>query len=173
MDNMNIISLDCESAGLSGPIFAFGYTIQEGGFEVASGWYSFGISKLLRDMSREDQRWILENTPIDVLVPDGDKRVAGPEGLKTAFESVLKRYPEHKLLVDCGYPVETRFLHACETSAYPLIDLTGILIANGKDPLGTFERLPCELPKHHPENDARQSARIFAIEMGLGLTVST
>jgi len=37
----------------------------------------------------------------------------------------------------------------------------------GRDPLATNERLPSELPVHHPLMDARQSARQLLLALGV------
>ena len=41
-------------------------------------------------------------------------------------------------------------------------DLASVLLALGSDALAVTERLPDELPAHHPMMDARQSARQLA-----------
>jgi hypothetical protein len=64
--------------------------------------------------------------------------------------------------------VEANFLSACVRlnhaerewqGPYPLHDLASVLLALGADALAVTERLPDELPAHHPLMDARQSAR--------------
>jgi hypothetical protein len=42
---------------------------------------------------------------------------------------------------------------------YPLHDLASVQLALGLDPLAVNERLPDEMPEHHPLMDDRQSAR--------------
>ena len=42
---------------------------------------------------------------------------------------------------------------------YPLHDLASVILALGGNALELTERLPDELPAHHPLMDARQSAR--------------
>ena len=71
-------------------------------------------------------------------------------------------------MADCAWPVEANFLSACVKlnhkerewqGPYPLHDLASVLLALGADALAVTERLPDELPAHHPLMDARQSAR--------------
>lgn len=74
------------------------------------------------------------------------------------------------LVADCAWPVEANFLSACVRQnhaerewrgPYPLHDLASVMLARGRNPLAPNDRLPDELPAHHPLHDARQSARLL------------
>jgi hypothetical protein len=78
------------------------------------------------------------------------------------------------LVADCQWPVEARFLIACIDDApeergwsgpYPLHELASFMVAAGMDPMATYDRHP-EEPMHHPEGDARQSARLLMEALG-------
>lgn len=86
------------------------------------------------------------------------------------YQDFKKQNPDLELWTDCGWPVEANFLSACVADdptsrnwggPYPLFDVANVLKAVGENPLGTFGRLPAELPAHNPCNDARQSARVL------------
>jgi hypothetical protein len=156
------LSIDCESAGLNGDTFAFGWCIvDESGFEHEAGSASSGVNSVEFDSSK-NRRWIEENVPREYLYPEGSKWLSRGE-LKDLFKLVIKRAEEDgtQVIVDCGYPVEARFLLECDCAVYPLMELSTALMMAGKDPMGIYPRLPNELPKHDPLADARQSARLW------------
>lgn len=75
------------------------------------------------------------------------------------------------MAVECGWPVEARFLNACIdddrgarnwSGPYPMHEIASIMLSAGMDPMTTYDRLPCELPAHEPLADARLSARLLA-----------
>lgn len=155
---------DVESVGLHGEGFAVGFVVVNGyGVEIQSG-----LAACPPDRARgtnEDRVWIKDNIP------------AIPENCDVPFQvraHFWQQWMDWKqkgviLVTDCGWPVEARFLAQCVDDdrrrkwegPYPLHDLASILLAAGKNPTATFDRLPNELPAHNPLNDARQSARIL------------
>jgi len=163
-----ILSFDCESAGLNGPVFAIGYVVMENGVEIESDSISSGISEHSCECSSPNLRWLHENTPMDVLYPATQEKDNGTikwtgshTHLAQWFKGVLQKHSEALIITDVGYPVETGFLREIQAYVYPLIDVSSVLLARGIDPTSTFDRLENELPKHHPLYDARQSARVF------------
>ncbi len=130
--------------------------------------------------TKEDLEWVMKNANpvnwhkgrkfLDIRV----WHCKHPLDVRFMFWSkldALKR--DHNAIVasDCPWPVEARFLSQCiddnprasenDNGPYPMLDVASVLFARGKNPLGSGERLPNELPIHHPLADARQSARIL------------
>ena len=156
--------LDVESIGLHGEGFAVGYVVKRlDGEHLADGMFACrpcqaaGIS--------DDRKWVAKNIP---ELPDNANT---PKAVRSRFWAVWMEWKAKGalLVADCCWPVEARFLAACVDDdparnwegSYPLHDLASILLAHGLDPLAITERLPSELPAHHPVNDAMQSARIL------------
>lgn len=111
-------------------------------------------------------KWVNENVPALTITH------SNPEGVRNAFWERWLYWRERGavMVADCAWPVEARFLLACVDEhmptrewqgPYPLHDLATLLLAQGHNPIGTFKRLPAELPAHNPLCDARQSARIL------------
>lgn len=69
---------------------------------------------------------------------------------------------------ECGTPCEAKLVSEVAQTRhdsvlpYPLHEIATVRLLAGIDPTGTDPRLPNEEPKHHPEKDARQSARLLA-----------
>lgn len=155
---MKYFVFDVESAGLNGDGFAVGYAVVDGDTcsTIASDWRSSGIESVACGSS--DMIWLGDNLPREVMYPENRM---SHEGLKDWFEGELGKFPDALLVSDCAIPVESNWLRACGINPYPLIDVSTALLMAGRDPVGTYERLPYELPKHHPMHDARQSARVL------------
>lgn len=160
---------DVESVGLHGEGFAVGFVVVNGyGVEVQHGLMACPqqvASGAVSD-TRKTRRWLAEN------IPPIEKTHDYPEQIRDAFWRQWLFWKERGaiLVADCAWPVEARFLHNCVgddmperewQGPYPLHDLASILLAEGKNPLGKFERKDNELPEHNPLMDARQSARIL------------
>lgn len=156
---------DVESIGLHGEGFAVGYVVvrRDGkmldeGVMACDPNVCFGT-----DESRE---WVAKN------VPPLEAVYRGPRQLREAFWGRWLHWKEQgaALMADCAWPVEARFLAAAVKDdhdrrewegPYPLHDLASVLLALGRDPLASNDRMPNELPAHHPLMDARQSARLL------------
>jgi hypothetical protein len=164
MSNLFMV-FDVESIGLHGEGFAVGYVVVNRRGEVLEE-DCFCCDPEQADGKPKNRAWVMENVP------------AMPTTHPTPFdvrENFWARWLRWKndgavLVADCCWPVEARFLAACVDDAktrrewegpYPLHDLASVLLALGRDPLATNERLLTELPAHHPLNDARQSARLL------------
>jgi hypothetical protein len=169
---MHHLVFDVESIGLHGEAFAVGYVIlNDEGTNVREG--IFACDPKNARGTKESHEWVAENVP--ALPVDcestGEMRLAF-----WALYQIMKRtYGDLLLWADCAWPVEARFLISCVemdlpanewNGPYPLHEIATLALARGLDPIGTFDRLPDELPAHHPLNDARQSARIVRQILG-------
>lgn len=160
---------DVESIGLHGEGFAVGWVVVDAmGTEHASGLAACHPASA--NGTPGNREWVRKNIPV---LPETNRT---PYGVRLAFWNQWEAWKAKGavLVADCAWPVEARFLAACVDDAeqeglplrdwdgpYPLHDLASVLLAVGKDPLATYERLPSEMPAHHPLNDARQSARLL------------
>lgn len=157
---MKFLVFDVESAGLLGEGFAVGYAIVDdvSGSTRESDWKSAGIESV--PCQPEDRTWMCNNLPPEVLFPEGAHHLS-LFGLKQWWKGVVERNPDCCPASDCAYPVEANWLRVCGLNPYPLHEVATLLLAAGRDPVGTYNRLPYELPKHHPMHDARQSGRVL------------
>lgn len=162
---------DVESVGLYGEGFAVGYCVSDGEKEIESGIFNCPLHTAKGNT--EDNNWVRKNVVPHLPEPNCEY----PEEVRYKFWEVLQRYKEEEeykeglvVLVDCGYPVEYRFLKDCvlvspETRKwevpYPIHEVGTALLLTGQNPLENYERLPNEMPKHNPLADARQSLRLF------------
>lgn len=159
-----IFVFDVESIGLHGEGYAVGYVVIQNGEEIESGGFSCP-TRIAKGVD-SDREWIAAN------IPDLGSNSPDAFTVREKFWKVWLSWKERGavLAADCGWPVEARFLCACIDALpddrrwqgpYPLIEISSVLLACGRDPLGIFERLENELPKHDPICDARQSARLL------------
>ena len=170
-----IVVMDVESVGLHGIGFAVGAVVidTEAGTTHEEFYAAFdprwdedwNVSEDVKNWG-----WVQENVMPALPVPQFTHNHSYE--CYTAFWVFWRKWAKQgaMLLADCAWPVEARFLAACTEyewgkreweGPYPLLDLSSILFAYGQNPIGTFDRLPNELPVHNPLNDARQSARIL------------
>lgn len=157
---------DVESVGLHGEGFAVGAVLIDTNMEEVESRLFACDPRVAKEGKSGDMEWIEKNIPPIPLTH------TTTNGVRNAFWSVWMQWKEKGALMvaDCAWPVEARFLAGCVDDGrnnrnwdgpYPLHDLASILLANGKDPLAKYGRLPTELPEHNPLNDARQSARVL------------
>lgn len=156
---------DVESVGLHGTDFAVGFVIiNRWGVEVQHGLMACERNETFGTPASLD--WCNKNIPPIPITH------SCPKDMREAFWAQWLCWNERgaKLVADCNWPVEARFLIQCVDEKpserewlgpYPLIDVGSVLLAKGQDPLQKFERKENELPEHNPLADARQSARIF------------
>ena len=154
---------DVESIGLHGEGFAVAWVVvnREGerlgeGCMACDPGICFGTD--------ESRLWVAEHVPtLEITSPN-------PSHLRNSFWGIWRMWADRGavLFADCAWPVEANFLSECVKQdheerewqgPYPLHDLASVLLALGADALAVNERLPDELPAHHPLMDARQSAR--------------
>ena len=154
---------DVESIGLHGEGFAVAWVVVDReGDRLAEGCMACDPGVCFG--REEGHRWVAAN------VPKMDYAYRKPSEVRRAFWAEWRRWADQGavLVADCAWPVEARFMAAAVDDdlerrewqgPYPLHDLASVLLAIGADALAVTERLPDELPVHHPLMDARQSAR--------------
>ena len=155
---------DVESIGLHGEGFAVAWVVVDrSGQRFDEGCLSCDPSLCVG--TDESRAWVDEN------VPTLARTNATKQHLRNTFWHAWRYWADRGavLVADCAWPVEANFLSACIRlnhaerewqGPYPLHDLASVLLAIGADPLAVAtDRLPDELPAHHPLMDARQSAR--------------
>ena len=154
---------DVESIGLHGEGFAVAWVVvNRDGDRLGEGCMACDPGQCAgTDKSRQ---WVAANVPsLEVTSPT-------PQHLRNTFWHEWRHWADQGavLVADCAWPVEANFLSACVKlnhaerewqGPYPLHDLASVLLANGADALAVTDRLPDELPAHHPLMDVRQSAR--------------
>ncbi len=156
---------DVKSIGLHGEGFAVAWVVvNRDGKRLAEGCLS--CDPILCNGTAESHLWVRENMPeLEFTSPTKSH-------LQNMFWHEWRHWADQGavLVADCAWPVEASFLSACVKQnhaerewqgPYPLHDLASVMLAAGRDPLATNERLPDELPAHHPLMDARQSARLL------------
>lgn len=156
---------DVESIGLHGEGFAVAWVVvNRSGDRLGEG--CLACPRDLCAGTDESRLWVNENVPsLEVTSPT-------PQHLRNAFWHEWRHWADQGavLVADCAWPVEANFLSACVRlnhaerewqGPYPLHDLASVLLARGADALAVTERMPDELPAHHPLMDARQSARLL------------
>lgn len=169
MDKMTTPDLfmvfDVESIGLHGEGFAVGLVLVRRDGTVLSAKHYACPSQLAQGES-EGRLWVSQH------IPPLEINCQKPIYVRSAFwaDWTYARAMGAVLVADCSWPVEARFLHDCVEDEpyerewkgpYPLYDVSTAMLMAGRDPLGTYNRLPDELPGHDPLADARQSARLW------------
>ena len=158
--------IDVESMGLHGQAFSVGGVLCTGAGETLKE-FCFAMPRLYAAGDRDDQLWVNQNVPII-----GHNVI----GCKDLCDSFWREWESAKekgatLAAECAWPVEANFLSECVRQSprtrkwagpYPLLDISGVMASVGVDPMASYDRLPRELPIHHPLSDARQSARLLA-----------
>ena len=156
---------DVESIGLHGEAFAVAWVVVDrDGTTLEEGCYSCP-PEYARGLSA-NRKWVADN------VPPLQKTHEDPRELRQAFWEKWTEWSGlgTQAVADCPWPVEAKFLSACVDDdlkkrewrgPYPLLDLGSIMLSIGLDPLESHDRLPNEIPAHHPLCDARQSARLL------------
>ena len=164
---------DVESIGLHGPAFAWGFVVVNGnGDELGQGYGAMPYAVMNVADDNPDLIWVKENVLPALYGVSTETFV----GLVNKFWDNWLQWKERGALMvsDCAWPVETNFLQAVMGSVesaradgpYPLLDVSSVLLAKGKDPVGTFDRKVGEMPAHNPLCDARQSARVLIETLG-------
>jgi hypothetical protein len=188
------LSFDVEALGLYGDAFAVGWVVVDAsGKEKENGYLISSVSNALG--SADDRLWIEANVLPHLPAPNCRSVDEVQSEFWKQWIRIKATYSNIAAIVDCGYPVESNFLAECTRKAetmyladriqatkagrtlpqsepkwsapYPLLDVAPLLLALGKNPIGDYDRLPTELPKHNPVCDARQSVRVFLECMNL------
>ena len=166
---------DCESVGLHGQTFAVaGGVYDMNGHEVPGSEFIFDCGPhpgmAVRQREAEDMAWVEAN----VSTREGAVLCSTPNEVRHKFWQLWQMakagFPGILMFVECGWPVEARFLLECIgddpltrnwEGPYPMHEIASVLLAAGMDPMATYERLPEEMPPHEPLADARLSARLL------------
>lgn len=163
---------DVESIGLHGEGFAVGWVVIDGdGKHIDQGLISCQMN--WASGTWFDHDWVAANVTTDI--PDGLPIYGlcqSPKDVRDLFWQQWMRWKAEgaELWADCAWPVEARFLIECIEDdkgrrtwdgPYPLHEIATLMMANGRDPLKTYDREESELPVHNPLMDARQSARLL------------
>lgn len=174
------LTFDVETYGLFGEAFSVGYVLTHSvtgsvvGRELMHGIHSCELSDTDNDKHDHNleatEEWLEKNVLKNIPSPDCFTTF----GIQQAFYNAwctAKSFAEKQgetlyLVADVAWPCEARFLLQVRHNfpdfiAYPLLDVSSILLARGFDPVATYPRKQSELPAHNPLNDARQSARIL------------
>lgn len=164
MGEERFMVIDVESIGLHGEGFAVAYVVVGTGGTVYEE-KRFACPPDAAQGTDRGRAWVKEHVPVLTLtglVPRDVRRQFWVAWLYWKARGV-------RMIADCGWPVEANFLSACIADdpevrvwqgPYPLLDLSGFLVAIDLDPLAERARLVTE-PQHDPQGDARQSARIL------------
>lgn len=156
---------DVESVGLHGDGYAYGYVVVDAdGNELASGREAVDPADV--NGTTDGREWLRDNCPSIAITK------ANISALRSQFvvDWVHWKVRGAVMVADCPWPVEARFLLACDMGfegPYPLIDVGSVVLSAGGNPIGEFDRLQSELPKHDPLCDARQSARVLVEHLKL------
>lgn len=174
-DDQKFFVFDVESVGLHGQAFAVAggiYDIRGNAMEGTEFAFHHSADKAGGGpdlpMVKEDREWVAEN----VVIRADSLDVGNSTNLRQAFWAQWKKAKALGALmfVECGWPVEGRFLNRCieEISGniwngpYPLHEIATLMLAADMDTMATYERTPEESPAHEPLADARLSARLLA-----------
>lgn len=177
---------DVESHGLYGEGFAVGWVVLEGDHgRVLEEAFAVSNPEVATGGDGKDVAWLKDNVypwmrGMDVQFPETGSiamrdpttgipvTVCADHGvLREVFWSVLERWAarDAEVWADVPVPVEANFLRSCVSvspsvrkwkAPYPLLDVATVTKVAS---LLRLERLPGELPQHHPLMDARQSGR--------------
>lgn len=167
---------DCESVGLHGKTFAVAGGIYDiFGQAVPGSEFIFACDPhpqwAVAGREKEDMEWIEAN----VTIREGAIRCGTSHEVRHRFwglwEAAKAGFPGISMFVECGWPVEARFLLECIADdpvtrnwkgPYPMHEIASVMLAAGMDPMDPFDRQPQEMPPHEPLADVRLSARLLA-----------
>lgn len=166
---MKFLVIDVESIGLHGEGFAVGAVTLDSGSGQITAVCEYWCPPCCCEGTALNRTWVEENvTRSPWHISEGFPSSAS---MRAAFWDLFLFYKKtgHVLAADCPWPVEANFLSRCLVEAgsgdfsgpYPFVDIASVLLAAGRDPLGSRERMLNELPAHNALNDARQSARLL------------
>lgn len=166
---------DVESIGLYGEGFAVagGVYFDDGTMDKDSE-FLFSCPREFALGTDSDMGWVNLNVPPIPITH------SAPNGVRDAFwahwKSFQVKYPQLQMFVECGHPVESKFLRDCVEDGpqdrvwggpYPLHEISTVMLSAGMDPLASYPRKDREMPPHHPLADARQSARLLVEALSL------
>jgi hypothetical protein len=162
---VKVISLDCESNGLGGRVFAAAATLTDDGGRDLDVWQA------RCPIDGPVNEWVAVNVlPALAGMPETVHHYDGMLGDWRRWYAPLR--DEATVVGHVVWPVETTFLrnaHAADLFAgpYPLLDVAPLLLAAGHDPTSVDAYLGAHgLPRpegspHHPLYDARAAEAAF------------
>ncbi len=169
---------DAESVGLHGQAFAVAGGVYDinGRAEREFAYHtSTDLASAVFGREDEDRHWIDQN----VTIREVSNLMISVRRLRLEFwkewADAKADYPGVLMFVECGWPVEARFLLACIEDdcpernwdgPYPMHEIATLMLAAGMDPMATYDRRFAELPAHEPLADSRLSARLLAMAIG-------
>ena len=166
----HLFIFDVESIGLHGQAFAVAGGILTPGATELVDEFCYAVHPDKASGSPEDRDWVRRHVP--PLAETHPHQEAMAQDFWTRWRDAAD-IPGMRAAADCTWPVEASWLSFCVkscgfeaakerwwTGPYPFIDIGTLILAAGGNPTQTFNRLPSELPAHHPLQDSRQSARI-------------
>lgn len=165
---LHFFIFDVESVGLHGEGFAVA-----GGVYLRTGEaireFAYHCHPSEADGTPDDREWVSKN----VTFHPSSVEQANPFLVRERFWNDwmhAKGAFKAAMFVECGWPVEARFVEACIQDfpesrnwdgPYPMHEIASIMLAAGMDPMKPYERTESERPAHEPLADARQSARLL------------
>lgn len=167
---------DVESVGLHGEGFAVAggvYDIRA----VAAKEFAFHCMPTMADhcddmeQGAKDREWIRDNVTTSARSVECPIPWEVRERFWQEWEAAKEAHPGILMFVECGWPVEARFLLQCIeddpadrnwSGPYPMHEIATLMLAAGMDPMATYDRQEDELPAHEPLADSRLSARLLA-----------
>lgn len=117
----------------------------------------------------DDRAWVKQNVPSLPITHDSSFAICNAFWDK--WIQAKAQFPKIAMAVECGFPVETKFLTWCVTldldargwdGPYPLIEIASVMASAGMDPMQSYTRNAAEEPAHNPLSDAHLSARLLA-----------
>lgn len=169
---MNVPSLifvfDCESIGLHGETYAVAGGLYRVTGETATPLdeFCYAVLPVFAAGRDEDRAWVRQNVP-PIAVTHEDRGLMR-DHFWIKWDTAKKLGAQ--MFVECGWPVESRFLAECIfdrmserlwEGPYPLHEIASFMAAAGMDPMVKYPRSANELPEHDPMGDARLSARLL------------
>lgn len=158
-----ILCFDLETNGLHGEAFAAGAVVMDGEGKVYSEFS--GRAKI----NGEVDEWVAKNVIPNIA--DMPEAYTSYKQLREAFWKwyVPAEADSDYVLVSNGYPVEYRFLLACQEDnieerywqhPFPILDLSSLLIQIGEESLSKSKLLAKiiregDYSRHHPVHDAK------------------
>lgn len=166
---MNYFIFDVESVGLHGEGFAVAGGLH---YENSAALWEFSLCCPIDECegSDSDREWVKKN------VPTLEVTHHGPYAMREQFWQLWEQAKKQNavMAVECGWPVEARFLSDCVkqdlpnrnfSGPYPLQEIATFMVAAGMNPMEKYERQPSESREHDPLCDSRLSARLLAMAL--------